>query len=70
MTDAAGSTDGPTSRLSMMDDACWVRPPPTNSGILGIYKDLNLITIISCGHYKWVGAQPKTYGMICGMKEL
>ena len=27
-------------------------PPPTNSGILGIYyKDLNRITITSCGHY-------------------
>ena len=23
----------------------WVGPPPTNSGILGIHKDLNIITI-------------------------
>ena len=29
----------------------WVGPPPTNSGILGMYKDLNMITITSCGHY-------------------
>ena len=29
----------------------WAGPPPTNSGILGIYKDLNIITIISRGHY-------------------
>ena len=29
----------------------WVGPPATNSGILGIYKDLNVITITSCGHY-------------------
>ena len=29
----------------------WVGPPPTNGGLLGIYKDLNLITITSCGHY-------------------
>ena len=36
----------------------WVGPPPTNSGILGIYKDLNITTITSCGHYYWVGAQP------------
>ena len=28
----------------------WVGPPPTNSGILGIYKDLNIVTISSCGH--------------------
>ena len=27
-----------------------VGPPPTNSGILGIYKDPNIITITSCGH--------------------
>ena len=29
----------------------WVGPPPTNSGILGIYKDPSIITITSCGHY-------------------
>ena len=39
----------------------WVGPPPTNSGILGIYKDPNIITITSCGHYYWVGAQANTY---------
>ena len=37
----------------------WVGPPPTNGDILGIYKDLKIITITSCGHYYWVGAQPK-----------
>ena len=29
---------------------CWVEPPPTSTGILGIYKDPNMITITSCGH--------------------
>ena len=29
----------------------WVGPPPVNSGILGIYEDPNMITIISWGHY-------------------
>ena len=29
----------------------WVRPPRTNSGILGIYKEPNIISITSCGHY-------------------
>ena len=29
----------------------WVGPPPTNSGILGIYKDPSTITITSRGHY-------------------
>ena len=32
--------------------------PTHNSGILGIYRDLNIIAITSCGHYQWVGAQP------------
>ena len=31
--------------------SCWVKPPPTNCGILGIYKDLNMTTITSSGHY-------------------
>ena len=34
-------------------------PKETNSGRIGIYKDLNTIntiTITSCGHYYWVGA--------------
>ena len=39
----------------------WVGPPTTNSGILGIYRDPNIITISSCGHYLWVGAQPRIY---------
>ena len=28
-----------------------VGPPPTNSAILGIYKDHNIISITSSGHY-------------------
>ena len=28
----------------------WVGPPPATSGMLGIYEDLNLVTISSCGH--------------------
>ena len=39
----------------------WVVPPPTNSGILGTYKDPNIITITSCAHDYWVGAQPDVY---------
>ena len=31
-------------------------PHPLIVGILGIPKDLNIILIISCGHYYWVGA--------------
>ena len=29
----------------------WVGPPPTKSGILGIYKDPSIITITSWSHY-------------------
>ena len=29
----------------------WVGPPPTNSGILGIYTDLNTVAITFGGHY-------------------
>ena len=29
-------------------------------GILGIYKDPTVITITSCDHYEWTGAQSKT----------
>ena len=39
----------------------WVGPPPTDSGILGIYKDLEIIAITSCGHYQWVGAHPNLF---------
>ena len=42
-------------------DICWDGPPPTSSGILGIYRGPNIIIIISSGQYLWVGAQPKTY---------
>ena len=28
-----------------------VGPPSTNSGMLGIFKDLDIIAITSCGHY-------------------
>ena len=37
--------------LRTMDVLGWVGLPPTNSSILAIYKDLNTITITSCGHY-------------------
>ena len=30
-------------------------PPPCNSDIIGIYKDLKIITIIPHSHYCWVG---------------
>ena len=29
----------------------WAGPPPTDSGILGVCTDSNVITITSCGHY-------------------
>ena len=31
----------------------WVGLPLTTSGILGIYKDPNTVTISSCGDYWW-----------------
>ena len=45
--------------MNITSSITWVGPPPTDSGILGICKDLDIITITSCGHYSWVGAQPK-----------
>ena len=36
-----------------------VGPPPSNSGVLGICEDPNIITITSCGVYQLVGAQAK-----------
>ena len=49
----------------------WVGPPPTNSGILGIHKPLNKITITPCGHYQWVAAQPNVYsGDKCNPQKL
>ena len=39
----------------------WVGRPPTTSGTLGICKDPDIDAITSCGHYWWVGAQPKPY---------
>ena len=56
------SPQPPTEVLfsSMRAEACiiWVGPPPTNSSILGTYKDPNIITIGSRGHYQREGAQP------------
>ena len=45
--------------MTITSSITWVGPPPTNSGILGICKDLDRSTITSCGHYYWVRAQPK-----------
>ena len=41
----------PLQKETINTSILWVGPPPTNSGILGIYKDLNIITITPCGHY-------------------
>ena len=32
-------------RLGYLRDVDWVEPPPTNSGILGIYKDPSIIPL-------------------------
>ena len=36
----------------------WVSPPPTNSGILGIHKELNVITVTSCAVVTISGWRP------------
>ena len=39
------------SRFKHIEGMRLEDPPPTNSGILEIYKDPNIITITSWGHY-------------------
>ena len=45
----------------------WVGPPPTNRGMLGIYKDPHILTLTSCGHYSLVEAQPKVCRFLNGL---
>ena len=47
-SEGVGSKLGIGTRSAVI---AWVGPPPTNSGILGIYKDPNTITVTTCGHY-------------------
>ena len=40
-----------TRNCKSLEDISWAGPPPTNSGISGIYKDPHIITITFRGHY-------------------